>query len=67
MREFVIVYGAATLFGLAVWFASSEIVSAVVSGFAFVGVVVLAWIISDEIKSRIDQHYRNKFKKEDDE
>ena len=64
MREFVIVYGAAALFGLAVWVMSTDAVSAIVSAFAFVGVIIFVWIIGDEIKSRIEQHYAEKCKKE---
>jgi hypothetical protein len=66
VREFVIVYTSALLFGLAVWVMNADIVEAIVYGFALVGVIILVWIIGDEIKSRIEQHYRNKFKKEDD-
>ena len=66
MKEFVIVYSAALLFGLAVWVMNADIVEAIVYGFALVGVVIFVWVITDEIKSRIEQHYRDKFKKRDD-
>jgi hypothetical protein len=66
MREFVIVYTSALLFGLAVWVMNADIVEAIVYGFALVGVIIFVWIIADEIKSRIEQHYRNKFKKSSD-
>jgi len=66
MREFVIVYTSALLFGLAVWVMNADIVEAIVYGFALVGVVIFVWIIADEIKSRMEQHYRNKFKKSSD-
>ena len=67
MREFVIVYTSALLFGLAVWVMNADIVEAIVYGFALVGVVIFVWIIGDEIKSRIEQHYEDKFKKRDEE
>lgn len=66
MREFVIVYTSALLFGLAVWVMNADIVEAIVYGFALVGVVIFVWIIGDEIKTRIEQHYRDKFKKSSD-
>jgi len=66
MKEFVIVYSAALLFGLAVWVMNADIVEAIVYGFALVGVVIFVWVITDEIKSRIEQHYRDKFKKSSD-
>ena len=66
MREFVIVYTSALLFGLAVWVMNADIVEAIVYGFALVGVVIFVWIIGDEIKSRIEQHYHDKFKKSSD-
>ena len=66
MREFVITYTAALLFGLAVWVMNADIVEAIVYGFALVGVVIFVWIIGDEIKTRIEQHYRDKFKKSSD-
>lgn len=65
MREFVIIYSAALFFGLAVWFINADIVQAVLSGFALVGLIVFVWIISDEIKSRImsrvERHYAKKY------
>lgn len=66
MREFVITYSAALLFGLAVWVMNADIVEAIVYGFALVGVVIFVWVIGDEIKSRIEQHYQDKFKKSSD-
>jgi uncharacterized membrane-anchored protein YitT (DUF2179 family) len=66
MREFVIVYTSALLFGLAVWVMNADIVEAIVCGFALVGAIIFVWVIADEIKSRIEQHYRDKFKKSSD-
>jgi hypothetical protein len=66
MKEFVIIYSAALLFGLAVWIMNADIVQAIVYGFALVGVVLFVWIIADEIKFRIEQHYRVRFMKDAD-
>lgn len=55
------VYAVGALVGLTAWVAYGKLPEAIVIGFAFVGAYMLAWLIFDAIRIRIERYYQNKY------